>query len=54
MRGAPEEREADKGEVAIYNLSRIQRAAGAPSEAARLRARAAQDLRNSVWAPLFA
>jgi hypothetical protein len=50
--GLPEEREADKGEVAIYNLGLIRRASG-PEEAARLKAKAAADLKNTVWAGLF-
>ena len=49
--GEPEAREADKGEVAIYNLRLLDRT---PTEAAKVRDQAQRDLRNTVWAPLFA
>ena len=49
--GEPEAREADKGEVAIYNLRLLDRT---PTESAKVRDQAQRDLRNTVWAPLFA
>jgi hypothetical protein len=50
-RGNPEAREADKGEVAIYNLRKIE---STPAHADSLRLRAHHDLRDTVWASLFA
>lgn len=50
-RDTPETREAAKGEVAIWNLRRIERD---PGSAEDLRRRAQRDLRDTVWAPLFA
>jgi hypothetical protein len=49
--GNPEAREADKGEVAIYNLRKIE---STPDDADSLRVRARHDLLHTVWAPLFA
>jgi hypothetical protein len=50
--GFPEEREAEKGEVAIHNLDRIDRAEDA-RVATRIRDAARQDLAGTRWAPLF-
>ena len=52
-KGTPESREADKGEVAIYNLRKIEKA-GAIAEADRLKAAAQRDLKDTVWVSLFA
>lgn len=52
-KGMPESREADKGEVAIYNLRKIAKAGGSP-EADKLRAAAQRDLKDTVWSSLFA
>jgi hypothetical protein len=46
-----EAREAQKGDVAVWNWERI-RSVG-PEEAARLRAQAGKDLKGTVWEPLF-
>ncbi len=51
--GLPESREADKGEVAIYNLRKIEKA-GASADADKLRAAAQRDLKDTVWVSLFA
>ena len=51
--GLPEAREADKGEVAIYNLRKIEKAR-ASADADRLRAAAQRDLKDTVWVSLFA
>jgi len=51
--GTPELREAEKGEVAIYNLRKIERAAGA-DDVAKLRATAQRDLKDTIWGSLFA
>lgn len=50
-RDTPESREAAKGEVAIWNLRRIERDPGSADD---VRRRAQRDLRDTVWAPLFA
>jgi hypothetical protein len=50
---APEGREAAKGDVAIWNLRKIERA-GTPDDAVRLRARAKADLEATVFEALFA
>jgi hypothetical protein len=50
-RGTPEGREADKGEVAIYGLRRVDAASGA--QRAAIAAQARQDLQGTVWASLF-
>lgn len=52
-KGFPESREADKGEVAIHNLRKIERA-GLSAEADRVRAAAHRDLKDTVWMSLFA
>ena len=52
-KGLPESREADKGEVAIYNLRKIEKA-GASAEADKIRATAQRDLKDTVWVSLFA
>jgi len=51
--GAPEAREAAKGDVAIWNLRKIERA-GTPDDVVRLRARAKADLESTVFETLFA
>lgn len=51
--GLPESREAEKGEVAIYNLRKIEKA-GASADADKLRAAAQRDLKDTVWVSLFA
>jgi hypothetical protein len=50
--GLPEQREADKGEVAIRALKKIDREGG--DAASRVRTDAAQDLKGTIWALLFA
>jgi hypothetical protein len=50
--GLPEEREAEKGEVAIHNLDKIARARSS-SEALCVRTCARLDLRGTCWGPLF-
>jgi hypothetical protein len=50
--GFPEQREAEKGEVAIHNLDRVDRAES-PTAAAEVRELARQDLAGTRWAPLF-
>ncbi len=50
--GTPLAREAAKGEVAIYNLQQIEAAANG-TDRARLRMRALENLRGSMWAALF-
>lgn len=51
--GAPEAREAAKGDAAIWNLRKIERAATS-DDAGRLRARAKADLEATVFEALFA
>lgn len=48
---APEAREAAKGDVAIWNLRRMERD---PAAAPSVRERAQRDLRDTVWVSLFA
>ncbi|MFO0931937.1 MAG: hypothetical protein U1E39_04425 [Planctomycetota bacterium] len=48
---APEAREAAKGEVAIWNLRRMERD---PADAPAVKERAQKDLRDTVWVSLFA
>lgn len=48
---APEAREAAKGEVAIWNLRRMERD---PAAAPAVKERAQKDLRDTVWVSLFA
>jgi hypothetical protein len=52
-KGFPESREADKGEVAIFNLRKIEKA-GMSAEADKVRAAAQRDLKDTVWMSLFA
>ncbi len=46
--GTPEGRQADKGDLAIYAVSRMT-----GPDAATVKAQAAKDLKNTVWADLF-
>lgn len=48
---APEAREAAKGEVAIWNLRRMERD---PAAATEVKERAQKDLRDTIWVSLFA
>ena len=50
--GLPEQREAEKGEVAIRALKKLDREGG--DAAARVRLDAAADLRGTIWVTLFA
>ena len=52
-KGLPEAREAEKGEVAIYNLRKIEKA-GVSADADKFRATALRDLKDTVWMSLFA
>ncbi len=51
--GMPESREADKGEVAIYNLRKLEKAR-VSVDADKIRATAQRDLKDTIWMSLFA